>query len=104
MEIQRWWPIRTGSTINNKNYCRTRQRLEAGTYYVVVKNASSGKYGEYTIKMDAAYESAEDYEQENNNVKSQANVKNPNHWYTGNLNSMDDVDCFLSLRLRTEVV
>ena len=84
-----------GVTINNKNYCRTRQRMEAGTYYIVVKSATySGEYGEYTIKVDAAYESAEDYEQENNNVKSQANVKNLNHWYTGNLNTMYDVDCF----------
>ncbi len=84
-----------GVTINNKNYCHTRQRLEAGTYYIVVKSATySGEYGEYTIKVDAAYESAEDYEQENNNVKSQANVKNLNHWYTGNLNTMYDVDCF----------
>ena len=88
-----------GNTNMLMNYIDSvRQRVPAGTYYIMLQTdtyAYDRDYlGEYTIEVDATYESADEYEQENNNVKSQANEKNPNHWYTGNLNSKKDIDCF----------
>lgn len=88
-----------GNTNMLMNYIDSvRQRVPAGTYYIKVQTdryAFNTSYlGEYTIEVEATYESADEYEQENNNVKSHANEKNPNHWYTGNLNSKEDIDCF----------
>ena len=66
-----------------------RARLSAGYYYIKLSAPE-----EYTIRANVTYESPDEYEQENNNVKSQANKKQVNCWYTGNLNNEDDIDCY----------
>ncbi len=93
---QVWEEDENGNTdkIRSLDNKQAKIRLSAGNYYIVVPGNYTSKYGEYTVKADVTYESPEDYEQENNNVKSQANEKNLNHWYTGNLNNKEDVDCF----------
>lgn len=76
---------------DKKDYYDTtkRVRLPAGNYFIMVKPDS-----EYTVYADWNYESPTDYEQEYNNVKSQANEKQTNHWYIGNMNWNKDVDCY----------
>lgn len=64
-------------------------RLPAGNYFLDTCPSM-----QYTVRVDAAYESPDAYEQERNNVKSQANEKIPNTWYTGNLNTVKDIDYF----------
>ena len=49
---------------------------------------------QYSLRVDLTYESADEYEQENNNVRSQANEKQINTWYTGNLNTGKDIDFY----------
>ena len=71
---------------------KNRVRLAAGNYFLVVNPNNLGR--EYTIQINATYESPDDYEQENNNVKSQANEKETNHTYVGNMNTGGDIDCF----------
>lgn len=71
-----------------------RLRLGKGNYFLVITPSESSDKREYTLCVNATYESAEDYEQESNNVKSLANEKKTNHTYTGNLNTKEDVDCF----------
>lgn len=80
---------------SDKKY-KNRVRLAEGNYFLVVKPiiGSSESTREYTLRINATYESPENYEQENNNVKSQANLKQTNHEYIGNMNTGEDVDCF----------
>ena len=73
---------------------QNRLRLAQGYYYLMVHPAFMVSTREYTIETDVTYESENEYEQENNNVKSQANEKKSNQWYTGSLNFDSDVDYF----------
>lgn len=68
---------------------RKRLRLPAGVYYIKESTTM-----QYSLKLDINYESPEEYEQENNNVRSLANEKQINTWYTGNLNTGKDVDFY----------
>lgn len=68
---------------------KKRLRLPAGVYYIKMTTTM-----QYSLKLDINYESPEEYEQENNNVRSQANEKQINTWYTGNLNTGKDVDFY----------
>lgn len=70
----------------------SRIRLPKGSYFIVV--SPYFWYRNYTICVNAQYESTTDYEQEFNNVKSQANEKSTNHWYIGNLNDISDIDYY----------
>lgn len=67
----------------------TRVRLSSGNYFLKVRGIR-----QYSLCVNVNYESPNAYEQEPNNVKSQANDKVINAWYTGNLNTLDDVDYF----------
>lgn len=69
-----------------------RLRLAPGNYYIKIQPWVHASEREYTVCAKVSYESADQYEQEKNNVKSQANEKKENCWYTGNLNSKSDVD------------
>lgn len=71
-----------------------RLRLAPGNYFVKVFPTKWADQTQYTICANVTYESADLYEQEKNNVTSQANEKQVNRWYTGNLNSTSDVDNF----------
>lgn len=76
-----------------------RQRLQKGVYYIEYKTPEYLDYAsqvaqEYTLKVDITYESAKGYEQEENNISSDANVKDVNTKYIGNLNDNDDVDWY----------
>ena len=76
-----------------------RQRLQKGVYYIQYKTPEYLDYAsqvaqEYTLKVDITYESAKGYEQEENNISSDANVKDVNTKYIGNLNDNDDVDWY----------
>ncbi len=66
-----------------------RARLSAGYYYIKFYAPQ-----EYTIHANVTYESPDKYEQENNNVRSLANKKQVNCWYTGNINNDGDIDCY----------
>lgn len=68
---------------------RKRLRLPAGVYYIKESTTM-----QYSLKLDINYESPEEYEQENNNVRSLANEKQINTWYTGNLNTGKDIDFY----------
>lgn len=93
---------------------KCRVRLHKGTYFIKIEpeydsyNLSREK--EYTVCVNRRYESSQKYEQEDNNVASQANKKNANQFYIGNLNTYRDIDwyqisvpkqSFLSLVLKT---
>ncbi|MCI9491048.1 Ig-like domain-containing protein [Lachnospiraceae bacterium 48-42] len=71
-----------------------RVRLGKGRYFLEVEPGHFQKSREYKICADVTYESAEEYEQESNNIRSDANVKNLNTWYTGNLSTANDIDYF----------
>lgn len=76
-----------------------RQRLQKGVYYIQYKTSEYLDYAsqvaqEYTLKVDITYESAKGYEQEENNISSNANVKDVNTKYIGNLNNNGDVDWY----------
>lgn len=73
------------TTATNKK----RLRLPAGVYYIKMTTTM-----QYSLKLDINYESPEEYEQENNNVRSLANEKQINTWYTGNLNTGKDIDFY----------
>lgn len=62
-------------------------RLEAGSYYIMVL-IYSDEYipPEYTFMVSAAEEAASEYEIEKNNLQDQANEKEVNRDYTGNIN------------------
>ena len=77
---------------DNDGNCKNRVRLAAGNYFLVVNPSERNR--EYILRINATYESPDDYEQENNNVKSQANEKKTNHTYVGNMNTGGDIDCF----------
>ena len=73
-----------------------RIRLKKGSYFIRYgsdgwQNVSSQ---EYTLKVDISYESDKSYEQEENNIISDANVKNVNVKYIGNLNDYKDIDWY----------
>lgn len=72
-------------------------RLPQGKYYVVVDTNYRFRYD---LRVNITYESAEQYEQESNDLSSKANQKKVNQWYTGNTNSYssnmpDDVDWYV---------
>lgn len=66
-------------------------RLAPGKYFIKIApwHSSSGdEYdNEYTLYVNSIEEAAESYEQEKNDLSSQANLKNVNQWYAGNINS-----------------
>ena len=68
---------------------KRRLRLPAGAYYIEMTTTM-----QYSLRVDLTYESADEYEQENNNVRSLANKKQINTWYTGNLNTGKDIDFY----------
>lgn len=71
-------------------------RLPKGNYFI--KLIYSGYKSSYNIKWSAEYESEEEYESEDNNLQSMANLKKVNQWYTGNINDyyngVKDIDWF----------
>ena len=69
-----------------------RLRLPAGTYYMYV--AHMWMDPEYTIKVKYTAESSEQFEQEYNNISKNANEILPREKYTGNLNTIEDVDYY----------
>lgn len=73
-------------------------RLGAGVYYFEILPNTPDAYfrrtAEYSIQADVTYESEDQYEQEPNNVISQANLKKVNVSYTGNLNDANDYDLY----------
>lgn len=71
-----------------------RVRLGEGNYFVLVMPYFENGQQEYALKVNATYEDPDSYEQESNNVKSQANEKELNHWYIGNIQTSNDVDCY----------
>lgn len=62
-------------------------RLPKGKYYIEVP-LYSGKCYYYELLVKETKESADLFEQEYNDLSSQANPKNVNQWYTGNLNNV----------------
>ena len=78
----------------NGDIYESRIRLPKGNYFIVASPRYSQEMRNYTICANVQYESESDYEQEFNNVKSQANEKNTNHWYIGNLNDISDIDYY----------
>lgn len=78
----------------NGDVYESRIRLPKGNYFLLVTPRFYAERRNYTISVNVQYESADDYEQEFNNVKSQANEKKTNYWYTGNLNDGSDVDYY----------
>lgn len=68
-------------------------RLPKGKYYMKLR-ADAWSSREYTIRIDIIDESAEIYEREFNNFKSDATQVISKKKYTGNLNSNEDVDWF----------
>lgn len=71
-----------------------RIRLDKGNYFISVNTFNASGEDEYAIKANVIYEESEKYEQESNNVRSKANIKNINTSYIGNLGTEDDVDWF----------
>lgn len=71
-----------------------RLRLAQGNYFLEVQPWVRANEREYTVLANVVYESPDLYEQEKNNVRSQANEIQGNCYYTGNLNGKDDVDNF----------
>lgn len=73
-------------------------RLAKGTYFIKkepqVYGLITGYDTEYSLNVNVNYESADEYEIEKNNTKIQANEKNANVWYTGNLNTSRDIDYY----------
>ena len=59
----------------NGDVYESRIRLPKGNYFLLVTPRFSAEGRNYTISVNVQYESADDYEQEFNNVKSQANEK-----------------------------
>ena len=78
----------------NRFFYSRRLRLDKGNYYIKIEPAVVVAGNEYTLRADVTYEPADGFEHEKNNVKSQANKKSTNVWYTGNLNDEDDIDSF----------
>ena len=82
------------STDDNSRKYANRVRLAAGNYYLLMGPEQWAGWREYSFSVNMTYESPEAFEQENNNVKSMANEKKTNHWYAGNMNTEEDIDCF----------
>ncbi len=94
-------------------------RLPAGNYYCVIGNGEYAGYASYLLTVTATEESKDAYEIENNNLTSQANSKQTNTWYTGNIShhstrnqdyGFDDIDwfsytitekCYLTIEMKT---
>ena len=70
-------------------------RLPKGTYYLSVQS-KLGNYDNinYSFKINYTAESAETHEEEVNDYSSQANQKEVNQSYIGNISSAEDNDCF----------
>lgn len=83
-----------GNIYEIKNLNRSRIRLGVGNYYIKADPWRNKNQATYTLETNVVYESADSYEQEPNNVKSMANDKQTNIWYTGNLNTKDDIDYY----------
>lgn len=64
-------------------------RLQAGNFFI-----DTCPSRQYSVRVGVEYESPDAFEQEKNNVRSQANEKQVNTWYTGNLNTPEDIDYF----------
>lgn len=79
---------------DNSSKYTNRVRLAAGNYYLLMSPHQWAGDREYSFSVNMTYESPDDFEQENNNVKSMANEKKTNHWYAGNMNTEEDIDCF----------
>lgn len=79
-----------GDSFQNTAYLR----LGSGNYYIKESPSRFEEEIEYNLDFDIKYESADAYEHEPNNVRSQANVKASNVWYTGNINTSGDIDWF----------
>ena len=74
-----------------------RIRLKKGSYFIRYKKAGwddDASPQEYTLKVDISYETDKSYEQEENNIISDANVKKVNVKYIGNLNDYEDIDWY----------
>lgn len=69
-----------------------RLRLPAGIYYFYVDHDRFSP--EYIIKVKYTDESSEKFEQEYNNISKRANEILPREKYTGNLNTIDDIDYY----------
>ena len=82
------------SSDDNSRKYTNRVRLAAGKYYLLMRPDRWADCREYSFSVNTTYESPDDFEQENNNVKSMANEKKTNHWYAGNMNTEEDIDCF----------
>lgn len=83
-----------GNVYEIKNINKMGIRLGAGNYYIMIKPYKWCQESTYSVCVNVDYESADAYEQEPNNVKSMANEKQMNTWYTGNLNTKDDIDYY----------
>ena len=76
----------------------TTLRLSKGKYYIWVDSVN--RCYSYELRIDVTYESAEQYEQESNDLSSKANREKTNQWYTGNINqynnsSLRDIDWYV---------
>lgn len=67
-------------------------RLPKGDYYIKIN--CTRNYEQYELKVIAKNEALNSFEKENNNIKKQANLKNCNKWYTGNMNTSYDIDYY----------
>ncbi|MCD8013842.1 MAG: Ig-like domain-containing protein [Lachnospiraceae bacterium] len=105
-------------TSRNSNYGTTFSdlRLPTGNYYIVVTRYMYNYYVPYSLTVSGTEESSSSYEIEKNDITSQANSKNVNTWYTGNVNiyknngGSSDIDwfsysvtekCYLTMELTT---
>lgn len=77
--------------IKQKESQKSRVRLPRGNYYITVYGVEDD---EYSFGINIMPESANQFEQEWNNYSKEANHKELNTWYTGNLNDADDVDYY----------
>ena len=77
---------------------RRKARLAAGNYYIKFIPGSDYYKSVYSLKVSKTYESEDEYEIEDNNLRATANLKKVNQWYDGNINnSLDrkkDIDWF----------
>lgn len=72
-------------------------RLPAGVYYLKAELREenlSNVTEEYTLQVNVTYESTDEFEQEYNNIRKNANIKKCNQWYTGNMNNGSDIDYY----------
>ena len=74
------------------------RRLAAGNYYIKFIPGSDYYKSVYSLKVSKTYESEDEYEIEDNNLRATANLKKVNQWYNGNINNSlgrkKDIDWF----------